>query len=241
MFKTRSTTPELMDDPHVDGPALRRNLDELAFINRWLGGNTVVTQALTRLWQKGHLAAADQNTLQIADLGCGGGDILRDVADWAFHKNLHASLTGVDANPVMIRYAQAYCAPYPNIHFRQTDIFAADFKSQQYDIIICSLFCHHFTDVQLHALFTQLKQQARRAIIINDIHRHPVAYYSIKWLTQLFSRSYLVKNDAPLSVLRAFRRAELVALFRRAGLEHYSLRWQWAFRWQAVVLLSAAE
>lgn len=236
MFKNRSTTPELMDDPNVDGQALRRNLDELAFINRWLGGNEVVTQALTRLWRKGWLNSAGQRRLQIADLGCGGGDILREVADWALDKNLNVSLTGVDANPVMIRYAQAKCVLYSNIHFLQTDIFAADFKRNQYDIIICSLFCHHFTDTQLQVLFTQLKQQARLAIIINDIHRHPVAYYSIKWLTQLFSRSYLVKNDAPLSVLRAFRRSELAALFKWAGIERYYLHWQWAFRWQAIIL-----
>jgi hypothetical protein len=81
----------------------------------------------------------------------------------------------------------------------------------------------------------QLKHQAQLAIIINDIHRHPLAYYSIKWLTYFFSRSYLVKNDAPLSVLRAFRRSELKNLFKAAGFLRYQLRWQWAFRWQAIL------
>jgi 2-polyprenyl-3-methyl-5-hydroxy-6-metoxy-1,4-benzoquinol methylase len=236
MFKNRSTTPELMDDPNVESEALRRNLDELEFINRWLGGHEVVTHALATLWRQNKLNPENQITLEIADLGSGGGNILREVADWLFEKNINAVLTGVDANPVMISYAQATCATYANIQFLQTDIFAEDFKTNQYDIIICSLFCHHFTDAQLIYLFTQLKQQARVAIIINDIHRHPFAYYSIKWLTRLFSRSYLVKNDAPLSVLRAFRKSELVRLFKAAGLDEYYLRWQWAFRWQAILL-----
>ncbi len=235
MFKTRSNTPELMDDPSVDGEALRQNLDELDFINRWLGGNEVVTQALTTLWRQGRFNSENQITLQIADLGCGGGNILQEVADWFFEKNINATLTGVDANPVMISYAQTTCAAYANINFLQSDIFADEFKIRQYDIVICSLFCHHFTDDQLQALFKQLKQQARLAVIINDIHRHPVAYYSIKWLTVLFSRSHLVKNDAPLSVLRAFRRSELARLFKAAGIPHYRLRWQWAFRWQAIL------
>ncbi|RDC61728.1 methyltransferase domain-containing protein [Adhaeribacter pallidiroseus] len=235
MFKNRSTTPELMDDPNVDGSALRRNLEELEFINKWLGGNEVVTHALDILWKDGLLNPELRTTLQIADLGCGGGDILREVAEWAFEKNINATLTGVDANPVMIKYAQQTCADITNIHFLETDIFSASFQKNHYDIIICSLFCHHFTDAQLQKLLQQLKQQAQLAIIINDIHRHPLAYYSIKWLTYFFSRSYLVKNDAPLSVLRAFRRPELKKLFQAAGFSRYQLRWQWAFRWQAIL------
>lgn len=235
MFKVRSTTPELMDDPAVESKALHRNLLELEFINKWLGGNQVVTDALHVLWKSGQLNNLKHNTLQIADLGCGGGDILREVADWVFDKNIDATLTGVDANPVMIDYAQKKCISFSNIHFLETDIFAETFRQNKYDIIICSLFCHHFTDAQLLTLFKQLKQQARIAIIINDIHRHPLAYYSIKWLTRFFSKSYLVKNDAPLSVLRAFRRSELKALFKGAGFSSFRLRWQWAFRWQAIL------
>ncbi|QMU30485.1 methyltransferase domain-containing protein [Adhaeribacter radiodurans] len=235
MFKNRSITPELMDDPNVDGSALRRNLEELEFINKWLGGNEVVTQALNTLWNNGQINPELQSNLTIADLGCGGGDILRDVADWAFEKNVNATLIGVDANPVMIKYAQQKCAGVSNIHFLQADVFAPDFQETHYDIVICSLFCHHFTDAQLQQLLQRLKQQARLAIIINDIHRHPFAYYSIKWLTHFFSRSYLVKNDAPLSVLRAFKRTELIRLFKATGFFKYQLRWQWAFRWQAIL------
>lgn len=224
-----------MDDPSVDSLALQRNLEELEFINKWLGGNEVVTHALDILWKDGLLNPEVQNNLQIADLGCGGGDILREVADWTFEKNMNATLTGVDANPVMIKYAQHKCTGIANIQFLESDIFAASFKENEYDVIICSLFCHHFTDAQLRNLLQQLKKQARLAIIINDIHRHPFAYYSIKWLTYFFSRSYLVKNDAPLSVLRAFRRSELLQLFQSAGFLNYRLRWQWAFRWQAIL------
>lgn len=235
MFKVRSTTPELMDDPAVDREALHRNLVELEFINKWLGGNEVVTDALQFLWKTGKLTQDAFNNLHIADLGCGAGDILREVADWTFEKNINATLTGVDANPVMINYAQNNCIGFSNIHFLESDIFASTFKQNKFDIIICSLFCHHFTNTQLVTLFTQLKEQARVAVIINDIHRHPLAYYSIKWLTYFFSKSYLVKNDAPLSVLRAFRHSELASLIKEAGFVHYRLRWQWAFRWQAIL------
>jgi hypothetical protein len=79
-----------------------------------------------------------------------------------------------------------------------------------------------------------LKHQVRIGIVINDIHRHWLAYYSIKLLTRLFSKSAMVKFDAPLSVLRAFSRQELSDILHQAGIRHFQLSWKWAFRWQAV-------
>ena len=83
-----------------------------------------------------------------------------------------------------------------------------------------------------------MKQRSAVGFFINDLHRHPFAYYSIKWLTKLFSKSYLVKNDAPLSVLRGFKKKELEMFNfqcsppdRRAGILNARLKWKWAFRW----------
>jgi hypothetical protein len=84
-------------------------------------------------------------------------------------------------------------------------------------------------------MWQQLYRQANQAVIINDLHRHPLAYYSIKWITRLFSGSYLVKNDAPLSVLRAFRKPELEEILDKCNIKKYALRWQWAFRWQLIM------
>jgi hypothetical protein len=44
-----------------------------------------------------------------------------------------------------------------------------------------------------------------------------------------------VKYDAPLSVLRAFKKRELISVLAQAGVEKYSLKWKWAFRWQLVI------
>lgn len=235
MFKRRSEQAELLDEPGLPDAALRRNLDELAFINKWLGGNAVVTNALDQLSCQAVFKPFSGKTLQIADVGSGGGDVLLQVARWARKKQIQARLTGIDANAFMVQYAAQKCRQHPNIRFLQHDIFSPEFTRQKYDIFICSLFCHHFTNEQLLQLFRQLAQQAQLAVIINDLHRHPLAYYSIKWLSAAFSKSYLVKHDAPLSVLRAFREQELKQLLQEAGLRHYSLRWMWAFRWQLII------
>ncbi|WP_246853647.1 methyltransferase domain-containing protein [Rufibacter aurantiacus] len=232
MFSERSTEPELMDDLSLANDDLRRNLQELEFINVWLGGHDVVRNGLNQVIKDPFLASFPENTLRIADLGSGGGDTLRMVARWARSKNLQVELTGIDANAFMLQYSTDLSEDYPEITYRQADVFSPEFAQQEFDIVICSLFLHHFPEAALASLLAQLKDQVRVAVLINDIHRHPLAYYSIKSLTQMFSRSYLVKHDAPLSVLRAFSRADWQRTLAKAGIESYRLRWRWAFRWQ---------
>ncbi|WP_439881125.1 methyltransferase domain-containing protein [Pontibacter sp. MBLB2868] len=228
MLKLRSNEPELMDDLTMSGEELRKNLEELEVINHWLGGYNVVLDALDKL------DVPQNHTLRIADIGCGGGDTLKSITKWARRKNVKVELEGIDANDFMVQFARKRCAAYPEISVSQFDVFSEAFAAKQYDVVVCSLFCHHFTDAQLVSMFRQLYRQAHTAIIINDLHRHWLAYYSIKYITALFSSSRLVKNDAPLSVWRAFKRVELEQLLAQAGIQNYSLKWMWAFRWQLV-------
>jgi hypothetical protein len=72
-------------------------------------------------------------------------------------------------------------------------------------------------------------------LIVNDLERNPIAYYAIKWLTALFSKSYLVKNDAPLSVARGFKKREWLAMIQEAGATRYSVKNKWAFRHEIIV------
>jgi 2-polyprenyl-3-methyl-5-hydroxy-6-metoxy-1,4-benzoquinol methylase len=233
MFKQRSSQPELMDDLALEGAALRKNLDELELINKYLGGNEVVIGALENLYRQG-LITQDKE-ISIADLGCGGGDTLRAIARWAKRKKLNIKLIGIDANPFMLDYAQEKATQYQTvIELKQINIFSQSFENQQYDIIICSLFCHHFSNEELINLFSKIKKQIRIAFIVNDLHRHWFAYYSIKYITKLFNGSYLVQNDAPLSVLRAFKKNELDLLLQKSGIQKYSLLWKWAFRYQII-------
>ena len=231
MLTERAAGPELMDDLTLATDALRQNLDELETINTWLGGYQPVLNALARL--RGRFPQG--RALRVADLGSGGGDTLRHVARWARKNSVPVELTGIDANQFMLDYATAKSLEYPEISYQQFDIFSPEFQAHPYDILTCSLFCHHFTDDELVTLLRQWQQQARVAVVINDLHRHWLAYHSIKWLTRLLGGSYLVRHDAPMSVARAFRREDWVALLAQAGIKNYELRWRWAFRWQLVI------
>jgi hypothetical protein len=98
-------------------------------------------------------------------------------------------------------------------------------------IIFSSLFCHHFKDEELVFMLRWMQGNTSTGFFINDLHRHPLAYHSIKLLTGIFSKSHMVKNDAPLSVQRGFVRRDWERFFKAAGLSHYKCSWKWAFRW----------
>lgn len=226
----RSADVEIMDDLSCSGEVVDQTLRELEKINKLLGGNYVTIDGINTL-----LRNKNNTVVRIADLGCGSGDILRLIRKWARKKNLNVHLMGIDANQAIVAYARNHTPAEFEIHYQAIDIFSDDFRQETFDVVVGTLFFHHFSNEQLINFFAQLKHQAQMGFIINDIHRHWFAYHSIKWLTRLFSRSAMVKFDAPLSVLRAFKKNELKEIMQRAGIDKYSIKWMWAFRWQVVV------
>ena len=104
----------------------------------------------------------------------------------------------------------------------------------QIDLIHACLFCHHLGERQLIELI-QFAMDKNAVLIINDLERNWFAYWSIKILTALFSKSYLVKNDAPLSVARGFVKKEWLDLINKAGAKHFSVKNKWAFRHEVII------
>lgn len=229
MFKERSSQAELLDAAEIPTNQLHRNLFELDIINRYLGGHRATLKALSLL------NLQPNQTYNILDIGCGGGDTLKAIAIWARSHQLSVSLTGVDLKSDCITYARLHCKDFPEIKFIQSDYRNLFNEHQSVDIIVQSLFCHHLNNNELVELMRWGHVHARIASIINDLHRHPFAYYSIKWITGLFSSSHLVKNDAPISVLRGFSRANWLTLFTDAGITKAQLHWYWAFRWVCIL------
>ena len=230
-FDQRSREKEIMDDLNCSGPVLEQTLRELKTINRWLGGNEVTNRGLKGLIQ----AAPPQSRYRVLDLGCGGGDMVAVMASWAKKEKLSIHFIGADANAHTIEIAKQRQQEVEGVEWQVVNAFDSKFLEEQVDFVTCTLFTHHFTDEELIQLFLVLKKKAKIGFVINDLHRHPLAYYAIKWLTASFSKSPMVQNDAPLSVLRSFRRKEWRGIFQQAGLHKTKIQWRWAFRWQIEV------
>jgi hypothetical protein len=144
-----------------------------------------------------------------------------------------ACFIGIDINEHCISYAQEK-NPSLSCEWIQSDYAEVIFDKKPH-IIFSSLFCHHFPEEQLQKMFQWMHDNSSLGFFVNDLHRNRLAYYSIKMLTIIFSRSYLVKNDAPLSVLRGFSKNELKTLLSDASINKHSIKWKWAFRWLIIV------
>lgn len=226
MFKSRSHKKELLDGDHIPEADLFLNLRELDRINHLLGGYRITFSALEQILEPG-------KPCTLVDIGCGGGDTLKRINQWRLKKGYGISLFGVDIKDVCISYAKQNNAG-TGIGFICDDYRNSFRHLPHIDVLHACLFCHHLNQEELIEL-VRFTLDRKTVLVINDLERNPIAYYAIKWLTRFFSKSYLVKNDAPLSVLRGFKKAEWLEILQKAGATHYSVKNKWAFRHQVIV------
>ena len=221
-WKHRSYEKELLDNIDIPFADIRQNMQELDTINTLLGGHAITIKGF-------NLLRNEKQEIHVCEIGCGGGDNLQAILLWCNKNNLQVRFTGIDIKAECIAFAKTKKALQLCTTWVTSDYRLATF-AQLPDIIFSSLFCHHFTDDELLSQLQWMQQHAAIGFFINDLHRHSLAYYSIKIITQLFSKSDMVKQDAPLSVARGLTKKDWRAIFTKAGIQQYAIQWQWAFR-----------
>lgn len=221
-LRHRSYQKELMDRDDIPFADMAQTLKELNTINTKLGGHAITLRGLEQL-------ADNKKPLTVCEIGCGGGDNLFAIYKYCLKRKIPVDFIGIDMNAECVAFAKQQ---YPNLPCQWIcSDYAVVRMENKPAIIFSSLFCHHFTDEELVKMLQWLEQNSTRGFFINDLHRHWLAYYLIKYITRFFSRSYLVKNDACISVSRGFRKEDWKKLFTQAGAHQYTIQWKWAFRY----------
>jgi SAM-dependent methyltransferase len=230
-LKYRSRLKEMMDAPVISKKLLLRNLQELNFLNRNLGGHNITLQGVKQL------VRLKDRQYHIADLGCGSGDTMKYIARWARIKGYNVKLTGVDNNEDAISFLQHRCRGYSEITGICSDYRSYLDSVENVDIVHCSLFCHHLTDGELRELIRMLKSKVKVGFIINDLQRTWLAWIAVRIFTAVLNGSELARHDGPLSVLRGFTKDELKALLNGENILNYSISRKWAFRFLVIALI----
>lgn len=227
--KYRSKEIEIMDDFEMTGETLTKTLRQIARINQLLGGNIVTLNGLKTLLKK----QPKSKPITIIDVGCGNGDMLRVVSKLGKRLGHTFNLIGIDANLHTIKNAQSLSLDYPEISYLKLDVLSSEFKELSYDIILCTLFLHHFTDDIIELLLSNMLKKATLGIVVNDLHRHKMAYYLFK-LVSVTINNPMVKNDGLISILRGFKKQELARFSKKLGYKN-TIKWKWAFRYQWIL------
>ena len=221
-WSQRSSEPEMIDS-RIDRDLLYQNLHELDIANRLFGGHAASLCGIKEL-------VKDRTKIyHVADLGCGSGDSLKHMADWARNNHYKLLLTGIDRSEPVIDYMKGHCTGYPEIKGVVSD-YRKYMQDHPVDIVHCSLFCHHLSDNEILGLLNLFNLMVTTGFIINDLERSPAAYYSVKMLTNMIRSTSLSKHDGPVSVLRGFKVEELEALLKKGSSFKCTIQRRRAFR-----------
>jgi 2-polyprenyl-3-methyl-5-hydroxy-6-metoxy-1,4-benzoquinol methylase len=229
--KHRTSKSEIMDDFNLEGDVLRDALNKIAKINQLLGGNQLTLQGVKKLISKVSKSAQ----ITIVDVGCGNGDMLRKLADYGFENKLDFKLIGIDANRYTINYAQQLSVKYSNIEYSCVDIFSDSFKEIRCDIVLCTLTLHHFKNKEITDLLATFNLNSRLGIVVNDLERSVIAYRLFQLLCLAFKLEGMSYEDGLTSILRGFKKRELVQFSKALNFSNYKIQWKWAFRYQWII------
>lgn len=235
-WKQRSSKMEELDDMGISGDELTKSLDELSWVHKYLGGHFITVRTL-----KNALTYTETDSTQpicILDAGCGGGDSLRSMSKWAKSKNLDVELHGIDGNPSTIEYARKRSVEFPEIHYQTANLFSNDIDWGKYDIVMFALVLHHFKNEEILKLLKKCANARVQLVCINDLHRHPIAYYLFAVLSGIVGFSKISRKDGLVSIQKAFTKEEIRRLLVQAGYKDKRINWQWAYRYEAIAQLS---
>jgi SAM-dependent methyltransferase len=208
--------PELMDRPDASPEELDAALSSLRGLNRYFGSYRIVSIFLKRWMKRG-------DKLRVVDLATGSADIPRLVADYARKVGAEAEIVAVDFQESTLATARRLSMGYPEITCTLADILTFEDR-EPFDIVICSLALHHFSDDDAVRLLQRSLALSRRCVLISDLRRGFLARVGVFLLTALIYRDRMTRSDGRTSAAAAFSRKELRELAIRAGWRNFGAR-----------------
>ncbi len=219
-----------MDGELPDGVELAENFRDIQRVNQLLGGTATVLRHLPALLA----AVPSDRPATILDLATGSGDIPLAISRWAGRRRRAITIVASDSSAEILALARKQVAGRPDISLARYDAREVPLPDGSFDIVLCSLSLHHFTPDDAVRTLREMDRLGRSGFILNDLRRGRLGYVAAWVAARLTTRNRLTRNDAPLSVRRAYTVDELAALLRRAGVEDAKITTHRWFRMAAV-------
>jgi SAM-dependent methyltransferase len=212
-FRQRSYELENLDRGTYSAEEYEGCIAELQFVNEWFGDKWTLKRTLLRDVKKSGL-----KKFTVLDVGAGSGELLRVAASWARDNGCQFYGVGLELNERSSKAINEESTAFREIVSVRADARFLPFAAGEFDYVICSLFTHHFVELEIINILREMSRVATRRIFVIDLHRHPVAYYFYTTIGKLFLHNRLLREDGALSILRSFRRRELRDLAEQAEL-----------------------
>ncbi len=217
---------ELLDLRQGSLAEVRTSLHDIRRINTYLGGAKVIGDATFALLRKHNLRHAT-----ILDIGTGSGDLPTYLARKARRYNLELKVFALDINARHLKIAREDLRDTtPNIHLLQADAFHLPLENESVDVVISSLFLHHFRAPQIRELLAEFERVSRVGFVVNDLVRHNVPLWFFRLTRPIFARSYITRHDGAASLRRAYTTAEMREIVCGSSVQKAVVREHFPFR-----------
>ena len=201
---------------------LEHCLADISKINRWTLQSWPTLDFVVKAYRR-H-SQNFRSAMKLADVGCGSGEMLDQIANFAQKKGMKLELFGIDRHPWAIQIAEKKYSD-------SAKFFCCEFSAFEgpVDVVVSSLLTHHLRHEELVSYIKDKNKRAQIGWFINDVHRHPVPYYMAIGLTRIAQLNPMVQYDAPLSVARSFRRNEWEEVLGNVSDPDFTVSVDWRF------------
>ena len=224
---TRRRVPELMDDEGIGPREHDAALRGLARLNRVSRSDAILWPVL-----RGVAASGNGRVLRVMDVATGSGDVPAALDARARSAGIRIEWTLCDRSPHALARAEERAAGSGmNVRSACVDVLAAPLPPGC-DVVISSLFLHHFDPHDAVRILRSMRDAAGVAVGVADLDRTWLGLGLATLGARVLSRSPVVHFDAAASVRAAHARAEIESLARDAGMSGCVITRAWPERWR---------
>lgn len=227
MLRRRSSEQEILDlGPGYYTPAEFTHCQKMLFrVNQLLG----CFHGTVKLFKKLPL------TTSIMDVGCGAGLFILHLSRLFPNMKFHGVDISAEAIAMALDEKYKFSTDTKNVTFEQLPQPELSYNESSVDVILANMVCHHMSDQEFILFLQQAEHVVKNQIIINDLHRHTIAYCFYYIFSPIIFRDRLITHDGLISIKRGFIRKELKALLDQANIRHYQIKWCFPFRWRVII------
>jgi len=157
----------------------------------------------------------------------------RRVLQWASRQGVTLMITLVDMTEEACAEARQLYLDEPRVQVIRGNLFTL--PEARADIVTGTQLLHHFSEEELPHAVASMLRAARFGVVVNDIHRHWIAWTAVWLATRAISSNRYILNDGPLSVAKGFRSQDWKRLKQAMGINQIMYSWRPLFRYAVVI------
>jgi ubiquinone/menaquinone biosynthesis C-methylase UbiE len=193
---------EILDSDACSAAEVQAALAVIGRINRRFGGVSTSQKLVEEAAR-----ALGMTRLSMLEVAAGSGEVPEIV-----RHNL--ALSGIALDITLLDAAHSHL-PRGNRSVVANALYLP-FSDGSFDLVSCNLFAHHLTSEQLRQFVKEGLRVCRRALLINDLVRHPI-HLALVYASFPIMRSRVAWLDGLTSVRRAYTPSEIRQIMANHG------------------------